>query len=70
MNTHFKQEKGGKKKITKGKEIKYLILPFQLSKHYYHLKLKYMKKSFGMLKFSGSVLDITQWNILISIRFH
>ena len=56
--------------LIRGKEIKYLILPFQLSKHYYYLKLKYMKKTFGMLKFSGSILDITQLNILRSISFH
>ena len=29
-----------------------------------------MKKIFGMLKFSGNILDITQCNILRIISFH
>ena len=54
MNIHFRQEKVNKKnknkKITKGKEIKYLILPFQLSKLYHHLKLKIHEENFWDVK--------------------
>ena len=32
-------------------------------------KIQYTQKTFGTLKFSRSILDIAQWNILAIIRF-
>ena len=32
-------------------------------------KIQYIQKTFGTLKFSRSILDIAQWNILAIIRF-